>query len=81
MTRPPHGMFADLTREHGFEPLRVEGALPDGLRGTLFRCGPARRTCQGHPYKHLFDGDVDLDIGRVGTKTLVQDFARGSEIA
>jgi len=50
-------MFADLSREHGFEPLRIEGHLPDELRGTLFRCGPALRTCQGHPYKHLFDGD------------------------
>lgn len=51
------GMFADLSREHGFEPLRVEGRLPDELRGTLYRCGPALRSCQGHPYTHLYDGD------------------------
>jgi carotenoid cleavage dioxygenase-like enzyme len=55
--RPAHGMFADLPREHGFEPLRVEGYLPAELRGTLYRCGPALRSCQGHPYRHLFDGD------------------------
>jgi all-trans-8'-apo-beta-carotenal 15,15'-oxygenase len=55
--RPTHGMFDDLSREHGFEPLRVEGHLPAELRGTLYRCGPALRTCQGHPYRHLFDGD------------------------
>ncbi len=56
-TTGAQGMFGDLSREHGFEPLRIEGRLPDKLRGTLYRCGPALRTCQGHPYKHLFDGD------------------------
>jgi carotenoid cleavage dioxygenase-like enzyme len=55
--RGAYGAFADLTREHGFEPLRVEGQLPTELRGTLYRCGPATRSCQGHPYRHLFDGD------------------------
>ncbi len=51
------GLFADLPREHGFEPLRVEGTLPPELCGTLYRCGPALTSCGGHPYRHTFDGD------------------------
>lgn len=50
-------LFADLPREHGFEPLRVEGTVPADLHGTLFRCGPALTSCAGHPYRHTFDGD------------------------
>ncbi len=60
----------DLAREHGFEALRVEGELPAGLRGTLYRCGPARTECFGHRYRHDFDGDgavtaIRFDEGRV----------------
>lgn len=51
------GAFGDLQREHGFEPLRIEGTLPGSLRGTLYRCGPARTACFGHRYRHFFDGD------------------------
>ena len=50
-------LFRDLPREHGFEPLRVEGRLPDELRGTLYRCGPARFAVNGDRYPHWFDGD------------------------
>lgn len=49
--------FADLPREHGFEPLRIEGRLPDGLRGTLYRSGPSLFSTFGRPYRHWFDGD------------------------
>jgi hypothetical protein len=31
----------DLPREHGFEPLRVEGTIPADLVGTLYRVGPS----------------------------------------
>ena len=51
------GIFRDLPREHGFEPLRVEGRLPDELRGSLYRCGPARFSIGGEPYLHWFDAD------------------------
>jgi all-trans-8'-apo-beta-carotenal 15,15'-oxygenase len=70
--------FGDLQREHGFEPLRIEGELPVELRGTLYRCGPARTSCFGHPYRHAFDGDgavtaVRFDRGRVlGAVRLVE---------
>ena len=51
------GVFRDLPREHGFEPLHVEGALPEQLRGVLYRCGPARFSIGGEPYLHWFDAD------------------------
>jgi all-trans-8'-apo-beta-carotenal 15,15'-oxygenase len=47
----------DLTREHGFEPLRVEGTLPAGLRGTLYRNGPGQFGQFGRRYAHPFEGD------------------------
>lgn len=37
-----HRAYDDLEREHGHEPLTVEGTLPVDLAGTLYRCGPAR---------------------------------------
>jgi all-trans-8'-apo-beta-carotenal 15,15'-oxygenase len=59
----------DLPREHGFEPLRLEGTLPQGLSGTLYRVGPSLFSTFGEPYGHLFDGD--------GAITAVQ-FAEGA---
>lgn len=47
----------DVRREHAFEPLRVEGRVPDDLRGTLFRNGPGLFSSFGHRYRHWFDGD------------------------
>jgi carotenoid cleavage dioxygenase-like enzyme len=51
------GAFRDLPREHGFEPLRLEGELPPDLRGTLYRNGPSLFSSHGEPYRHWFDGD------------------------
>ena len=51
------GIFRDLPREHGFEPLRIEGRVPDALHGALYRCGPARFSIGGEPYQHWFDAD------------------------
>jgi all-trans-8'-apo-beta-carotenal 15,15'-oxygenase len=47
----------DLSREHGFEPLRVEGSIPAELNGTLYRTGPSLFSSFGKRYGHLFDGD------------------------
>lgn len=58
--------FADLAREHGFEPLRVEGALPDDLVGTLYRNGPGRFGVGPDRYRHWFDGDGAVTAVRVG---------------
>ena len=45
----------DLPREHGFEPLRVEGRLPADLVGTLMRNGPAAFSPGGQKVGHWFD--------------------------
>ena len=56
--------FADVTREHGFEPLRVEGTLPQELSGTMFRNGPGLFSSHGHNYEHWFDGDGMIAAAR-----------------
>lgn len=47
----------DLSSEHGFEPLRVEGVIPAELEGTLYRTGPGLFTSFRERYGHWFDGD------------------------
>lgn len=59
----------DVEREHGFEPLLLEGQLPAELRGTLFRNGPGLFGLFGRRYSHPFEGDgcvsaVRLAAGR-----------------
>jgi all-trans-8'-apo-beta-carotenal 15,15'-oxygenase len=49
--------YRDFTHEHGFQPLRVEGRLPEELRGTLVRVGPVTFGVNGQRYGHWFDGD------------------------
>jgi all-trans-8'-apo-beta-carotenal 15,15'-oxygenase len=49
--------WSDLSREHGFEPLKIEGDLPRVLCGTLYRAGPALSERFGVPYGHVFEGD------------------------
>ncbi|MCB1097585.1 MAG: carotenoid oxygenase family protein [Verrucomicrobiae bacterium] len=51
------GYHRSLTASHGFEPVRVEGKLPDMLRGTLFRNGPALFEHGGRRHGHVFEGD------------------------
>lgn len=51
---------ANLPREHGFEPLAVEGELPVELAGTLFRNGPGQFGQFGRRYSHPFEGDGAL---------------------
>lgn len=55
----------DLTREHGFEPLVVEGRIPDGLRGTLYRNGPGQFGQFGQAYSHPFEGDGAITAVRI----------------
>jgi all-trans-8'-apo-beta-carotenal 15,15'-oxygenase len=47
----------DLERQHGFEPLDIEGAIPVELRGTLYRNGPGQFGQFGTRYTHPFEGD------------------------
>lgn len=46
-----------LPREHGFEKLRIEGKLPQELRGTLYRNGPGQFVQFGKRYSHPFEAD------------------------
>jgi carotenoid cleavage dioxygenase-like enzyme len=54
----------DLSSEHGFEPLRVEGAVPTELSGTLYRTRPSLFSSFGKPYGHLFEGDSAVSAVR-----------------
>jgi all-trans-8'-apo-beta-carotenal 15,15'-oxygenase len=59
----------DLAREHGFEPLSIEGKLPASLRGTLYRNGPGLFGSAGTRYSHPFEADgavtaIRLEGGR-----------------
>ena len=47
----------DLPREHGFEPLHLEGTIPIELSRTLHRAEPALFSTFGKSYGHWFDGD------------------------
>jgi carotenoid cleavage dioxygenase-like enzyme len=47
----------NLSRPHGFEPLRVEGALPDDLKGRIYRAGPGIYERFGARVPHPFEAD------------------------
>ncbi|HEX4451226.1 MAG TPA: carotenoid oxygenase family protein [Kofleriaceae bacterium] len=55
----------NLAREHGFEPLRIEGKLPSSLRGTLYRNGPGQFGQFGTTYAHPFEGDGAVTAVRI----------------
>jgi all-trans-8'-apo-beta-carotenal 15,15'-oxygenase len=59
------GGLQDLTREHAFEPLRVEGTLPPALEGTLYRNGPGRFAVGAERVPHWFDGDGAISSVRL----------------
>lgn len=78
---------SSLTREHGFAPLRVEGRLPEGLRGTLYRNGPGLFDSHGVRYGHSFEADgaiaaVRFDgSGALGAHRVVESSALAKERA
>jgi len=43
--------------------LRIEGKLPKGLNGTLFRTSPGKSESYGVNLRHLFDGDAYRPVG------------------
>ena len=55
-----------VQRTHPFESMRVEGVLPPGLRGTLFRTGPGVRERFGRPIDHAFEADGVMSAVRFG---------------
>ena len=61
------------------EPVRlsIEGSLPEGLAGQLYRNGPARRERGDHRHRHWFDGDgmihrYEVAGGRISHRLLRQ---------
>ncbi len=59
-------LLRSVAREHGFEPLRVEGTVPAGLAGTLYRVGPGALETFGVPHSHLFEADGAVTAIRIG---------------
>ncbi len=67
MSRPTWaGAFEDLPREHGFEPLEMEGAIPAELRGTLWMNGAGRWQWPGHRSQMWLDADGAVTAIRLG---------------
>lgn len=56
----------NLRRSHGFEPLELEGTLPEDLRGTLFRVGPGLFERFGVTVAHPFEADGAMAAVRFG---------------
>ena len=59
------GGLSNLQREHGFEPLRIEGRLPPELEGTLYRNGAGIFDRFGERCRHWFDADAALTAVRI----------------
>lgn len=53
---PLAGLARSMVQEHDYFP-EVQGAIPSGLRGTLYRNGPGRFELGGVRKRHLLDGD------------------------
>jgi len=51
-----HG-FESLAEEHDYRVEEIDGQVPAGLRGTLFRNGSGRNQLAGQWFPHWFDGD------------------------
>jgi carotenoid cleavage dioxygenase-like enzyme len=55
----------NLRREHGFEPMEVEGTLPPDLEGTLYRVGPGLFERFGRRVNHPFEADGAMSAVRI----------------
>lgn len=56
------GIWASQHTEHDYIVEELEGQLPEGLRGTLYRNGAGRFESGGQPLGHFFDGDGLLSM-------------------
>ena len=54
---PPPPLHRTLGRPHGYEPLTVQGQLPETLAGTLLRAGPGVFERFGKRLPHPFEAD------------------------
>ncbi|WP_019634251.1 carotenoid oxygenase family protein [Actinomadura atramentaria] len=57
-----HRSYAPLEDEHDYRVTGIEGTLPDGLTGTLYRNGPGRWQVGESMLDHIFDGDGMLSM-------------------
>ncbi len=71
----------NLRRSHGFEPLEVEGQIPEDLRGTLFRVGPGVFDRFGIEVAHPFEADGAIMAVRFGSGAGAEGAARVIESA
>ncbi len=62
---PWGGLAKSLTEEKAYAP-RVEGEIPKGLRGTLYRNGPGLFDRGGRRKRSLLDGDGLVQMFRFG---------------
>ena len=51
------GGHESLSQEYDYAIEDIDGEIPAGLHGTLFRNGPGLLDVNGTPLKHPFDGD------------------------
>ncbi|OUS26994.1 hypothetical protein A9Q99_17455 [Gammaproteobacteria bacterium 45_16_T64] len=51
------GLTQDIDREHSFEPLTIEGKLPNDINGTLYQNGTGLFASHDTKYGHIFDAD------------------------
>jgi all-trans-8'-apo-beta-carotenal 15,15'-oxygenase len=58
----PFRIFEPLHDELDYVVDEIEGDLPDGLTGTLYRNGPGKWEAGGQPLGHVFDGDGMLSM-------------------
>ncbi len=56
------GIWESQPDEHDYVVDDVEGSVPDGLHGTLYRNGPGSFESGGQPLGHFFDGDALLSM-------------------
>lgn len=49
--------YESLTTEYAYQIESIDGEIPAGLEGTLFRNGPGRLDVNGDRFHHPFDGD------------------------
>ncbi len=51
------GFFQDVLNQHSYQPLHIEGHLPEELNGTYYQNGPANFSSHGKTLGHIFTGD------------------------
>ncbi|MFF2554023.1 carotenoid oxygenase family protein [Nocardia sp. NPDC058058] len=62
--------YIPLYDEFDYTVDEFEGALPEGLRGTMYRNGPGKMEAGGQALGHLFDGDGMLSMYAISDGTM-----------